>query len=727
MAFVSVMKKQILVFIFCLICTLVNGDAKHFYSVFDRNDLPVFSRPFFATLTADPVALKSAERMLDDAMKSNSQHEIYQNANNAGYYNLLNGDFLQALKFLQIAVNHKPQGKEAGTIMAQYAFALDVAGRHEQAFTIYNELLEKELANATQIKAYVQALAGLIFLQHADTVSAKPLLSKALQYFSANNFLLQQYYLYERMGDINLVSKNFNSASANYLQQLKYAAKLNNKTLQALATRNLGLCYFKRDDYLKAASYFKQSLDFRNNVLLQKLLKDTYLKIVTISSFNNDFESADHYHELYRQLKANETVVRETAALQAEKEKILFLLSKSVNNHNNMVSQQEYELSQQLTTLEIERQNKEKALEELTLAEAQKKLKELELDKIAGEKIKQEAELAKKELQISRQKEFRNILLGISGLIVLGIIFLINRYRLKRKSLEQLRQAHQELRQAHEQLKQTQQQLIQSEKMASLGQLTAGIAHEIQNPLNFVNNFSTLSMDMIEDYLKNKDETLLEELKSNLKRINHHGGRVSSIVKGMLLHSRNKTTEKELSDINLLVDESLALAFHGKKSTEADFYCHIEKNYDVTAPAIKVFPQELRRVIINLVNNAFYAVHERATKSNANKDETKYKPQVSVATHVVNQFLEITITDNGTGIPDAIKDKIYNPFFTSKPTGKGTGLGLSVSFDIIEKQHGGKLKFESEQGVGTVFTISLPLIAPPDLKQNNGDVKKSVV
>ncbi|HNC33314.1 MAG TPA: hypothetical protein PLZ26_04300, partial [Bacteroidia bacterium] len=182
------MKKQILVFIFCLICTLVNGDAKHFYSVFDRNDLPVFSRPFFATLTADPVALKSAERMLDDAMKNNSQHEIYQNANNAGYYNLLNGDFLQALKFLQIAVNHKPQGKEAGTIMAQYAFALDVAGRHEQAFTIYNELLEKELANATQIKAYVQALAGLIFLQHADTVSAKPLLSKALQYFSANNF-----------------------------------------------------------------------------------------------------------------------------------------------------------------------------------------------------------------------------------------------------------------------------------------------------------------------------------------------------------------------------------------------------------------------------------------------------------------------------------------------------------------------------------------------------------
>ncbi|HNF40236.1 MAG TPA: ATP-binding protein, partial [Bacteroidia bacterium] len=133
------------------------------------------------------------------------------------------------------------------------------------------------------------------------------------------------------------------------------------------------------------------------------------------------------------------------------------------------------------------------------------------------------------------------------------------------------------------------------------------------------------------------------------------------------------------------------------------------------------------RVIINLVNNAFYAVHERATKSNANKDETKYKPQVSVATHVVNQFLEITITDNGTGIPDAIKDKIYNPFFTSKPTGKGTGLGLSVSFDIIEKQHGGKLKFESEQGVGTVFTISLPLIAPHDLKQNNGDVKKSVV
>ncbi len=727
MAFVSVMKKQVLIFIFCLIGTFVRGDAKHLYSVFDRNDLPVFSRPFFITITADPIALKSAERMLGDAIKSNRQQEIFQNANNAGYYNLLNGDFLQALKFLQIAVNHKPLSKEAAPTMAQYAFALDVAGRHEQAFSIYKELLEKDLANSTQIRAYVQAMAGLIFLQHADTVSAKPLLGNALQYFSANNFLLQQYYLYERMGDINLVAKNFNNSSANYLQQLKYATKLNNKTFQALATRNLGLCNLKRDDYLKAVSYFRQSLDFRDNVLLQKLLKDTYLKIVTISSFNNDFEKADRYHELYRKLKANETVVKETAALQAEKEKILFLLSQSANNENNMVSRQEYELSQQLTTLDIERQNKEKALEELTLAEAQKKLKELELDKIAGEKLKQEAELAKKELQISRQKEFRNILLGISGLIVLGIVFLINRYRLKRKSLEQLRQAHQELRQAHEQLKQTQEQLVQSEKMASLGQLTAGIAHEIQNPLNFVNNFSTLSMDMIDDYLKSKDETLLDELKSNLKRINHHGGRVSSIVKGMLLHSRNKTAEKELSDINLLVDESLALAFHGKKSTEADFYCHIEKDFDATAPPVKVLPQELRRVIINLINNAFYAVHERAVKSNANKEEVKYKPQVSVTTHVAGQFLEITITDNGTGIPDTIKDKIYNPFFTSKPTGKGTGLGLSVSFDIIEKQHGGKLKFESEQGVGTVFTISLPLNAPPDLKQSNGDVKKSVV
>ena len=727
MAFVAVMKKQVLIFIFCLVCALVKGDAKQFYSVFDRKDLPVFSRPFFVTVTADPVALKSAEKLLDDAMMNKRQLEIFQFANNAGYYNLLNGDFIQALKFLQIAVNHKPQHKDAASAMAQYAFALDVAGRHEQAFTIYNELLEKDLTNSAQIKAYVQAMAGLIFLQHADTVSAKTLLGSAWHYFSDKNFLLQQYYLFERMGDIDLVAKRFSSASVNYLQQLKYATKLNNKTFQALATRNLGLCYLKHDDYLKAVTYFKQSLEFRDNVLLQKLLKDTYLKIVTISSFNNDFTKADRYHELYRQLKASETFVKETAALQAEKEKILFLLSQSASNENNIVSRQEYELSQQLTTLDIERQNKEKALEELTLAEAQKKLKELELDKIAGEKIKQEAELAKKELQISKQKEFRNILLGISGLIVLGIIFLINRYRLKRKSLEQLRQAHQELRQAHEQLKQTQEQLVQSEKMASLGQLTAGIAHEIQNPLNFVNNFSTLSMDMIDDYIKNKDEALLDELKSNLKRINHHGGRVSSIVKGMLLHSRSKTAEKELSDINILVDESLALAFHGKKSTEADFYCHIEKDFDVTAPAIKVLPQELRRVIINLINNAFYAVHERTVKSNANKQEIKYKPQVSVTTHVAGQFLEIAITDNGTGIPDAIKDKIYNPFFTSKPTGKGTGLGLSVSFDIIEKQHGGKLKFESEQGVGTVFTISLPLITPPDLKQSNGDIKKSVI
>jgi len=260
-------------------------------------------------------------------------------------------------------------------------------------------------------------------------------------------------------------------------------------------------------------------------------------------------------------------------------------------------------------------------------------------------------------------------------------------------------------------LKSTQAQLIQSEKMASLGELTAGIAHEIQNPLNFVNNFSEVSTELIDEMkeeLKNGDIeegiALAENLKQNLEKINHHGQRASSIVKGMLEHSRTSSGQKELTDINALCDEYLRLSYHGLRAKDKSFNATMEITFDPTLPKIEVVPQDIGRVLLNLINNAFYAVHERSKK-----DESEYVPTVSVTTELTaNTQLIIAVKDNGSGIPDSIKEKIFQPFFTTKPTGQGTGLGLSLSYDIV-KAHGGELKVETKEGEMSEFVILLPL------------------
>lgn len=258
-------------------------------------------------------------------------------------------------------------------------------------------------------------------------------------------------------------------------------------------------------------------------------------------------------------------------------------------------------------------------------------------------------------------------------------------------------------------LKSTQAQLIQSEKMASLGELTAGIAHEIQNPLNFVNNFSELSVELIDEMGKEIEKGDLEEvkaiasdLKDNLKKINHHGKRAGSIVKGMLAHSRKSSTEKEITDINALADECLRLSFHGLRAKDKSFTADFKTDLDPTIPKINVVSQDIGRVILNLINNAFYAVREKAKSASSD-----FKPEVIVQTRKVDNSLIVKIQDNGQGIPESIKEKILQPFFTTKPAGEGTGLGLSLSYDII-KAHGGELKIESQEGEGTTFSIVLP-------------------
>ncbi len=276
-----------------------------------------------------------------------------------------------------------------------------------------------------------------------------------------------------------------------------------------------------------------------------------------------------------------------------------------------------------------------------------------------------------------------------------------------------------EIRHTLDNLKVTQKQLIQSEKMASLGELTAGIAHEIQNPLNFVNNFSEVNSEMI-DELKNELATgnlqlaneIADDIKSNEEKINHHGKRADAIVKGMLQHSRSSSGVKEPTDINTLADEYLRLSYHGLRAKDKDFNVEMKTDFDPSIGKINIVPQDIGRVLLNLYNNAFYACTERS-RSAANQQKSNnlisYEPTVSVTTKKSGNSVIVTVGDNGNGIPESIKEKIFQPFFTTKPTGSGTGLGLSLSYDIV-KAHGGEIKAESKEGEGTVFIIQLPVV-----------------
>ena len=277
--------------------------------------------------------------------------------------------------------------------------------------------------------------------------------------------------------------------------------------------------------------------------------------------------------------------------------------------------------------------------------------------------------------------------------------------------------AYETIHRANKELKEAQTQLVQAEKMASLGQLTAGIAHEIKNPLNFVNNFSELSAELtkelgqeLETQKDRMDEKslkyikeLLADLESNVTKINEHGKRADSIVKGMLLHSRGKAGEMQLTDLNALLDEYIKLAYHGMRAQDTKFNIKIETNFDPALGSIAVVPQNISRVFLNIVNNACYSTYEKK-----NERGDKYAPVLAVSTKKIGDKVEIRIRDNGKGIPQEIIDKIFNPFFTTKPAGKGTGLGLSLSYDIVVKEHKGELKVNSEVGEFAEFIITIP-------------------
>jgi len=323
---------------------------------------------------------------------------------------------------------------------------------------------------------------------------------------------------------------------------------------------------------------------------------------------------------------------------------------------------------------------------------------------------------ALKQQQLHNETLLKNFFVAGAVVFLLIAIVIFRNYKQKQKANNFLEAQKKEIQATLSELRSTQAQLIQSEKMASLGELTAGIAHEIQNPLNFVNNFSEVNKELIEEVKSQRSlsagqagkltteelDELLNDIAENEEKINHHGKRADAIVKGMLQHSTQTKGVKEPTDINALCDEYVRLAYHGFRARDKSFNARLETDFDDNIGKTNIIPQDISRVILNLVNNAFYAVSEKKKQA-----ADSYEPTVTIATRKGSGKIEVKVKDNGNGIPQKILDKIFQPFFTTKPTGEGTGLGLSLAYDIV-KAHGGEIKVESKEGEGSEFIIQLP-------------------
>ncbi len=523
---------------------------------------------------------------------------------------------------------------------------------------------------------------------------------KALDnYYAALDVVKKCHYNDLLVVEMNNISRQYLDMnkldSALYFTQKDYDFALKSHQVANLGylIRNFGIIQFKKGDLQGAINFYNKSLkdtSTRNNHYLQS---EDYRRIAEVYQKLNHTDSCiDYAKKAFEQAKLdrNPDLVQRTTKLLTDE-----FLSKG--DYKNAFDYEQITLKAQDSLFS---QQKTLQVQNLTYNEQQRR---------------QAAEAA----QLAYQTKVRfYAMLGIIGVFLLLAIILLyaNGARKKANNLlheqkEEIEAQRDNLEKAYSDLKVTQTQLVQSEKMASLGELTAGIAHEIQNPLNFVNNFSEVNTELIEEMQQeisngNLDEVkeIADSIKENQLKISQHGKRADFIVKGMLQHSRTNTGEKQETNLNVLADEFFKLSYHGLRAKDKSFNADMTTNFDENLPKINVVQQDIGRVLLNLFNNAFYAVNQKS--KTAGND---YKPEVSISTSAKNGEVIIKVKDNGVGIPDHVKEKIMQPFFTTKPTGEGTGLGLSLTYDMVVKGHGGKIDVNTKEGEFTEFTVSLPI------------------
>ncbi|HEX5024135.1 MAG TPA: tetratricopeptide repeat protein [Agriterribacter sp.] len=522
----------------------------------------------------------------------------------------------------------------------------------------------------------------------------------------AIEYLERAKSIFENLGDeanVAMALSNLGGLYANegdnvkalnvFRRSLDIYERLNHERGIALALEHIGMVEGKMGEFEKSLNNHHRSLAIKKKLELKKEMAESFHQIALIHNTMHHTDSARYYFTLG--LDIAEDIGDKKGIRRAYKE----LADLEAGNHNFKKAYEFFVSYHRIS---------DSILNESTASQV------IQLEtKYGVEKSKAEILNLKNQQKLNDRlsKTLRWALVTTAFLALLSISFLIYRARTNKK-LFQIEQKHaQNAKIAYDQLKSTQSQLIQSEKMASLGELTAGIAHEIQNPLNFVNNFSEVSNEMIDEMNAelNKGDVkeariITTEIKQNLEKINHHGKRASDIVKGMLQHSRGSSGVTESTDINALVDEYVRLAYHGSRAKDKSFNATIKTDFDEAIGKIDIVPQDIGRVVLNLIGNAFYAVNERKKV-----EGERFEPTVSASTKKTGDKILISVTDNGNGIPQKVVDKIFQPFFTTKPTGQGTGLGLSLAYDIV-KAHGGEIKVETKEGEGSEFIIQLPVV-----------------
>lgn len=714
------MFRKVFILFFLLLASLIsvsersghNEDPFTFFLEFG-GDGPNVSEPgrlFRKTLPKDPLALTG----LETAKKA------------AGHY--LKGDPEAALLLFNQSTDHfQRSGKKQLQGISHYATSLllQKLGKTQEA------LQELQQAIPLLEDGHTRQFLSAALLEQARLQEIAGMREAAIQsYHSAagvattNRKKPTAAYAENKAGELLLQAGKDAEARLRFKKALRESDKASDPALHAVVLRNLGIVEFRASRFTDALNYFRSSLELQRKLPAMRMMRDTYLRLFAEKSIGKDSIQAQQYNRQYKLYRDSvEWMINSRAlspdSLAAESQEKTFinsLLSRDRKDYMNLESVRSLEYSQKLTEAELERLKAEEAMTRISQERQDDEVSDQErkerIEQLEREKALQELALSGKELKAARQQQVIHLLLAGVVLVVGGFGFTWNRYRIKKKSHQQLNKAYTELTETHRKLKSTQEQLIHAEKMASLGQMTAGIAHEIQNPLNFVNNFSEVSCELIEEMQQSQNEEerkeLEQELLQNLQKIQHHGKRAESIVKSMLLHSRNGKSEKSLTAPGPLLKEYHQLAYHGFRSKHPDFQCSTEWSLDESLPEIPLVKQDMGRVLLNLFNNAFYALHQR--KLIAHETGEIYEPVIQITALKLSRFATITIRDNGNGMPEHIKEKIFQPFYTTKPTGEGTGLGLSLCYDLI-KAHSGEIKVESENNRGSAFTIVLPLSA----------------
>ncbi len=574
-------------------------------------------------------------------------------------------------------------GNEVGFLMVQSDYYRSIPiliATKDLCEKTHNQLeLVRALGSLGYAYGYVDYQKALFYYRECEKLMAKENVSENIMPIST-----AMGYLYKDNGNLDTALIYLQKGYQLSLNSDKYPIRPNDFYL------HFGEIYYKKGQKDLAMFYFKKSIA----AFKGKPEGQTYQGIALIFRDKNQLDSAKFYAK--KSLEVEQKESRPTYIIQSAN--LLFELYRP-----NPAQALKYHLIATNTKDSLFNQEKVKQIEKLAYEER---------EKTARNQRRIEAHQTDFENQI-RIYALSALLIGIS----LFAFFLYRNNKNKQKANALLHQQKEEIdlqrnkaEKALAELKATQSQLIQSEKMASLGELTAGIAHEIQNPLNFVNNFSEVSNELIDEMTIELDKGDIEEAKAiaagvklNLEKINQHGKRAADIVKGMLQHSLSSSGTKEPTDINALCDEYLRLGYHGLRAKDKNFNATMKTVFDNSIGNINIIPQDIGRVVLNLLTNAFFAVNEKAQQNIAG-----YEPTVSITTKKLSNNVEIKIFDNGNGIPQKVLNKIFQPFFTTKPAGQGTGLGLSLSYDII-KAHGGELKVETKEGEGTEFIVRISI------------------